>query len=373
MQYKCMKCHKRYDIAPERIKCTCGAALWLDYQGKLKKEDIIQSDFTMWRYSKAYPVKKEDVKITYNESITPLTTLNYLGRTIKVKQDHLMPTGSFKDRGAVMVTNFLNNLGVKKFTEDSSGNGGSAFAGYCALGDIDIKIFVPAGTSAGKIAQMKVYGAELIEVEGTREDVATAAMKNVEGSMYAGHNWHPLFVQGVKSVAYEIWEQNHFEAPDYIVCPIGNGSMVSGIYIGFKELLDSGETKKMPKIMAVQADHCNPFYRAFVNDDSDFQPKKTIAEGISIKKSTKHEEVLAFVKETNGTFVSVSESEIKKSLFEIGKKGLYIEPTSAATFAGLKQLINDGSIEEEASIVTIVSGNGLKATTKILGFMEEEK
>ncbi len=244
MNYVCKKCGNRYKASPKVIKCYCGAALWLDYEGKLTKDDIVQNDFSMWRYSAAYPVKREDVKISYGEGMTALAQIDFKGYMVQVKQDNLMPTGSFKDRGVVMVTNFLNNMGVKHFAEDSSGNGGSSFAGYCALGGINIQIYVPAGTSAGKIAQMKVYGADLVEVEGTRADVAAEAMKNIGGSVYVGHNWHPLFIQGTKSVAYELWEQNGFKAPDNVVCVAGNGSMVAGVYIGFNELLKSGEIKK---------------------------------------------------------------------------------------------------------------------------------
>lgn len=302
MKYICKLCGTSYDVNPETIKCGCGHALWLDFEGQLNRSDIIQNDFSMWRYSKAYPIKREDVKVTFGEGLTPLARIEYLGYDILVKQDNLMPTGSFKDRGVAMVTNFLYNMGVKKFGEDSSGNGGSSYAGYSALAGIDCKIFVPAGTSLGKIAQMKVYGSELVEVEGTRADVTVEAMKNFEGRVYVGHNWHPLFVQGVKSVAYEIWEQNDYKAPDNIICVAGNGSMVTGVYLGFKELLASGEIKKMPRIYGVQAEHCNTLYRAFVGETIDFEPKQTIAEGISIYRSTKHEAVVEFVKETKGEF-----------------------------------------------------------------------
>ncbi len=371
MIYKCNKCGANYEAKPETIKCECGAALWLEFEGKLNKTDIIRNDFTMWRYSKAYPVKKEDVHVSFDEGLTPLAKIQYHGRSLLVKQDNLMPTGSFKDRGVAMVTNYLNNQGVSKFGEDSSGNGGSAYAGYCALAGIDCKIFVPAGTSQGKIAQMKVYGSQLTEVEGTRADVTTEAMKNFEGRIYVGHNWHPLFVQGVKSVAYEMWEQNGFEAPDHVVCVAGNGSMVTGVYLGFKELLNSGEIEKMPKIYGIQAENCNTLYRDFMGESIDFEPKKTIAEGISIYRSTKHTEVIEFVRETEGQFVSVTETEIKDALFEIGKKGFYIEPTSATGFAGLNKLIEKDIIKEDDQTAIIISGNGLKATDKIMNLQKQ--
>jgi len=370
MNYVCKSCGNTYEANPNTIKCTCGAALWLDFEGQLNKEDIITNDFTMWRYSAAYPVKKEDVKISFDEGLTPLAKLNYKGYQVLVKQDNLMPTGSFKDRGVVMVTNFLNNMGVKHFAEDSSGNGGSSFAGYCALGGIDIQIYVPAGTSAGKIAQMKVYGADLVEVEGTRADVADEAMKNIGGSVYVGHNWHPLFIQGTKSVAYELWEQNDFKAPDNVVCVAGNGSMVAGVYIGFNELRKSGEIDKMPKIYGIQSDGCNPFYRDFMGESLDFELTPSIAEGIRIKKSTKHNQVLQFVKDTGGAFISVTEDEIRTALFEIGKKGFYIEPTSATGFAGLNRLIAEETIKASEKTAVLVSGNGLKATTKIMKLMD---
>ena len=217
---------------------------------------------------------------------------------------------------------------------------------------------------------MKIYGSELVEVEGTRNDVTVEAMKNIEGRVYVGHNWHPLFVQGVKSVAYEIWEQNKFTAPDNIVCVAGNGSMVTGVYLGFSELLSSGEITKMPKIYGVQADNCNTLYREFMNMSTDYKPKPTIAEGISIFRSTKHHQVVGFIRETKGALVSVSDHEIKEALLEIGKKGLYIEPTSATGFAGLKKLVNNNTINKKDQTAIIVSGNGLKATAKIMALID---
>jgi len=217
---------------------------------------------------------------------------------------------------------------------------------------------------------MKVYGADLVEVEGTRADVAAEAMKNIGGSVYVGHNWHPLFIQGTKSVAYELWEQNGFKAPDNVVCVAGNGSMVAGVYIGFNELLKSGEIEKMPRIFGIQSDGCNPFYRDFVGQSLDFELTPSIAEGIRIKKSTKHDEVLGFVKETEGAFISVDEKSIKQALFEIGEYGFYIEPSSATGFAGLNKLIEDKIIQPNEITSVLVSGNGLKATTKIMNLMD---
>jgi len=373
VKYICKSCGTSYEVKPEIIKCDCGAALWLDFKGKLNKQDIIKNEFSLWRYSKAYPIQIEDVSVTYKEGLTPLANICYKGHSLLIKQDNLMPTGSFKDRGVTMVTNYLKKSGVTKFAEDSSGNGGSSYAGFSALGHIDSKIFVPAGTSEGKIGQMKVYGSELVEISGSRSDVTTAAMQNIGDRIYVGHNWHPFFVQGVKSVGYEIWEQNNFKVPDNIVCVAGNGSMVVGIYMAFTELLDAREIKSLPRIYAIQADSCNTLYRDFVGKTINFEVKPSIAEGISIYRSTKHDYVLEAIRQSNGEILSVSEEEIKHSLFEVGRLGFYIEPTSATGFAGLNRLIENNSIQSDEQTAIIISGNGLKATQKILDLMKEKK
>jgi len=366
MNYICKNCGKTYEINSSLIMCNCGSPLWLNFMGKFNRNDIDYHDYSMWRYSKAYPIDKKDIKISYGEGLTPYTSINYKGYSIKVKQDHLMPTGSFKDRGSSMVINHLYSQGITSFTEDSSGNGGAAYAGYCALGGLDCRIFIPAGTSKGKVAQVNIYGAKLVEVEGTRNDVATAAMKSHDGSVYVVHNWHPYFVQGTKSIAYEIWEQNGFKSPEAVITVVGNGSLITGLYIGFKELLLSGEIKKMPKIYGVQPDNCNPIYRLFFGIHEEFSPSYTIAEGASISKPNKAKEIIEFVSETSGKFLSASEGEIKEALFYVGKKGFYIEPTSALAFAGLNKLINSKELKEDEDISIIISGNGLKATDKIL-------
>jgi len=365
MNYVCRQCGSSYPPVAERFKCDCGSALSLDYEGCLNRSDIKTDDFSMWRYCAAFPMERDDIKISFGEGLTPLAEVEYRNIKMQVKQDHLMPTGSFKDRGVAMVTNFMNNLGVRKFSEDSSGNGGSSFAGYCALAGIDCRVFVPANTSLGKVVQTSLYGADLIRVEGSRQDVADRAMTGSDGYVYVGHNWHPFFIQGIKSLAYELWEQGGFRAPDNVVCVAGNGSMVAGLSLGFNELKKSGEIVTIPKLFAVQADQCNPLYRDFVGESVDFEPKPTIAEGISIYRSTHHDEVVGAVKAGDGQILSVSDAEIAAALFYVGKKGFYVEPTSATAFAGLDKLIENKLILAHERTVVIISGNGLKATDKI--------
>lgn len=368
MQYLCMQCQTTYLATPTRIKCDCGSALWLDDNTLgLKKSDIIQHDFTLWRYSKAYPINREDVQVTFNETLTPMPKLQWDNLPIFAKMDSLMPTGSFKARGAAMVINYLFKQGIDCFAEDSSGNGGSAYAGYCAKGGLTLNVFIPAGTAAGKVVQTKMYGANCIEIDGTREDVANAAIESLHthGSYYVGHNWHPLFIEGVKSIAYEIWEQNNFQAPDNIVVPAGNGSLIAGAYLGFCELFKTGEITKIPKLFGIQSKAINPFVKQFNDDDSPLMPQNTIAEGIRIMKSSRMTEIIQFIRETKGQFIDASETQIKAALFKMGQKGFFIEPTSATAFAGISELISQGIIKPNEQTVGVITGHGLKATEQI--------
>lgn len=367
MKYVCMSCNKEYIPEPLLIRCDCGAALWVKPEVSFSKSDILTDDFTMWRYAKAYPLDKKSIEISFNESITPLAPAKIEHVNILAKMDSLMPTGSFKDRGAAMVVNYLNTQGIRSISEDSSGNGGSAYAGYAAKGNFDCNIFVPAGTSLGKTVQTRMYGARCFEIEGSREDVANAAMnsKSTHDSYYVGHNWHPLFIEGVKSIAYEIWEQCGYKAPDNFIAPAGNGSLLAGAYLGFQELLKGGAIDKLPRIFGVQTEGIQPFVQQFNHEEIKIGSTDTLAEGIKIQRSSRINEIIDFVRTSKGGFVSVNELQIKEALHIMGKQGFFIEPTSAAAFAGIKKLIDTNQIFEGQITVGVITGNGLKATNTL--------
>lgn len=367
MKYICMNCEKEYVPAPLLIRCDCGSALWVKPEKSFSKSDLITNDFTMWRYANAYALDKESIEITFNETITPLASAKIGHVNILAKMDSLMPTGSFKDRGAAMVVNYLNSQGIRSISEDSSGNGGSAYAGYAAKGNFDCNIFVPAETSLGKTVQTRIYGARCFEIEGSREDVANAAMnsKATHDSYYVGHNWHPLFIEGVKSIAYEIWEQCGYQAPDNFIAPAGNGSLLAGAYLGFMELLRGGAIDKMPRLFGIQTEGIQPFVQQFNNEEINIGSTDTLAEGIKIQRSSRIKEIIEFVRQSNGSFISVNESEIKEALHMMGKQGFFIEPTSAAAFSGIKKLIDTDQIMEGQITVGVITGNGLKSTNKL--------
>ena len=359
MHFECPVCGKTYEFGALTWKCQCGSYINLVQSVKFTKADIKADRLNMWRYDAAYPLRLDDSTASYGEGMTPLVKINFGGADINVKMDCLMPTGSFKDRGVVMVIDYLRRQGVDFITEDSSGNAAASVGAYSALAGMKARIFVPAGNSSGKIMQTAAYGAEINPIEGTRDQVAYAA-QCFENS-YAGHNWHPLFCQGVKSVAYEIWEQLGFCAPDAIVTPCGGGSLTLGIIKGFKELLENGEIDKLPMVFAVQPKNCNPIVRYFNNDSSDFSPEPTIAEGTAIAFPIKPKEITQAVGSTGGMLTDVTEDEIKGVLKKVCAKGIYIEPTSAIAFAAFEKLVAEGRIEKTMNTVIIASGNGLKA------------
>jgi threonine synthase len=185
---------------------------------------------------------------------------------------------------------------------------------------------------------------------------------------YASHNWHPFFLQGTKTLAYELWEDLGFRAPDNIVTPCGAGSNVLGCAIGFSELLRAGEISQLPRIFAVQPAHCGPIAASFLagTDAEVATPiEPTIAEGTAIAKPIRRREVIAALRESRGGAVLIPEADIEAGLFELAQSGVYVEPTSAQVVAGLAKLLSDGKVRPDETTVLVMTGSGLKATGRI--------
>ena len=178
-----------------------------------------------------------------------------------------------------------------------------------------------------------------------------------------------MFLEGTKSIAYELWEQNGFRAPENIICAAGNGSAALGIYYGFQDLLKNEQVEFLPRLFVVQAKNCNPIYREFVGDMSDDSFLPTIAEGIALRSPNKGRDVVNAVKTTAGRVLCAEEEEIASAVKELAGLGFYVEPTSAAAYAGLLKLLQDGVLNETSDVIMMVSGNGLKASTEIAGLL----
>src|SRR5687767_14105478 len=338
----------------------------------IKRADIDRERYSVWRYAKALVVDAAEA-VTMGEGWTPLVLRDWAGASVLMKLEFMMPTGSFKDRGMTVMVSYLKSCGIDHVLEDSSGNAGASLSAYAAAAGMHCRILVPETASYPKIAQIAACGADVVTIRGSRQDVADAAMRMSSEIFYASHNWQPFFAEGTKTLAYELWEQLGFRAPDNVVTPLGYGSNVLGCLRGFDELERSGEIERLPRVFGVQAENCAPYYAAWKAGADALVPttvKPTIAEGIASSKPTRVKEVLDGVRASGGEIVAVSEGEIVEALRDLARQGLYVEPTSAAGAAGLTQLLASGAIKPGETTVLVLTGTGLKASERIGELLE---
>jgi threonine synthase len=333
----------------------------------LARDEIERERHSVWRYAAAIGVDASSA-VSLGEGWTPLVAGDWDGVATSFKLEFMMPTGSFKDRGMTVLVSYLKSRGVDHVLEDSSGNAGASLSAYAAAAAMRCRILVPETASYPKIAQIAACGADVVTIRGSRQDVADAALEMSREIFYASHNWVPFFVEGTKTLAYELWEQLGFAAPDNVVVPLGYGSNVLGCLRGFGELAARGEIGRMPRIFGIQAENCAPYYAAWTRGVQTLvaiEVRPTIAEGIASSQPTRVTEVLNGVRESAGEIVAVSESSIVEALRELARKGLYVEPTSAAAAAGLSKLIRSGTLKRDEITVLVLTGSGLKASERI--------
>lgn len=354
--HRCPVCQGALSFSPER-------------PAAFPREQIQTRPPDIWRYAEALPDFEE--RVSLGEPLTPLIPLQMGDLTPLAKCDYTLPSGSYKDRGATLLMSYLKSIGVREAVEDSSGNAGASLAAYAARAGIRLKVFCPASASAGKLTQIRLCGAELVRVEGPRPRATEALLEYIEesGAIYASHLWHPLFVEGVKTMAFEIVEQLHWTAPGAVLCPVGAGSIFLGLYRGFKEMLEAGVIPRLPCLVAVQASNVSPIYRAFKEGAEKIapatDPRPTLAEGIALPGPVRDQEILQALRESSGSVVTVSEQEIKEGLINFGRAGFCVEPTSAVVWKGLQRLQEEETLDASAPVVLILSGHGLKATQSI--------
>jgi threonine synthase len=348
----------------------CGpnlAPLLLSPLPGLTRNQIDTSTRSLWRYRAAFPFPVDD-PITLGEGATPLIPRTVAGAQVLLKCEWFNPTCSFKDRGASVMLSLLRAQGIGHVLEDSSGNGGAAVSAYAAAGGMTATIMTPTSTSPAKTVQMRAHGAAVELIPGSRQDTADAAVARSGSVFYASHNWHPFFLQGTKTLAYELWEDLGFRVPDNVITPCGAGSNVLGCEIGFSELLRAGLIDCLPRIFAAQPANCAPIAAAFMAGSDEAVPttiSPTIAEGTAIARPIRMREVLGALRETRGGAVTLTEDEIGKATLDLARIGIYVEPTSAQAAAALGKLLETGTIIPEQTTVLVMTGTGLKATSRI--------
>lgn len=358
---------RTYPLSDPRWRSDDGLPLMITPLPGIGRSDIRSGTRSIWRYAASLPVPVAN-PVSMGEGCTPLVERPWRGGRAHFKLEWFAPTGSFKDRGASVMVSTLRQQGVSRLLEDSSGNGGAAVAAYAAAGGIKAKILVPAATQPGKIVQMRAYGAEVELIPGARQDTADEAERQAERIFYASHNWQPFFLQGTKTLAYELWEDLGFRAPDNVLIPTGAGSNILGCDIGFNELRRSGEIERLPRLFAVQPANCAPLCASFASgadDSTPVQTRPTIAEGTAIVKPVRARDVLAAIRRSGGAAVQVSEEEIVEAVYDLARSGLYVEPTSASAAAALDGLIRGSVIRPGETTVVVLTGSGLKATELI--------
>ncbi len=371
IEYVCNQCGTTYLIDAIRYRCDCGQPL------ELRKRAIVfpinkiaQRDNTLWRYREAIPISDDASIVSFGEGMTPLVALNQPPYNHHMKLDFISPTGSYKDRGASVLLSKIRELGVENIVEDSSGNAGAAIAAYSALAGIDCTIYCPASTSKGKLAQIALYGAKLKLIDGNRAATTQAVLQATETTYYASHNWNPFFLEGIKTVAFEIVEQLGWKTPDQVICPVGYGSIYVGLYIGFRELYDQKIISNLPCLLGVQSAACSPIYKAYAENKEQIerflQTQETLAEGITSELPIRVQMISEAISETNGAFTIVNDEEIKDGITILAAKGIFVEPTSAVIVGAFNKFVEDGIIRKGDLTVSILTGSGLKAIDKLM-------
>ncbi|MGE9696383.1 threonine synthase [Streptomyces sp. CH6] len=315
---------------------------------------------SLWRYADILPPAAPGISL--GEGGSPLVPLT---ERVSAKLDFLMPTLSFKDRGAVLLVGLARRLGVREVLADSSGNAGTSVAAYCARAGLRCTVYVPESTSSKKTEQIAAHGARVVRVPGDREATARAARTAADepGVFYASHVFHPYFTQGTKTYTHELWEQLGGRLPEALVVPVGNGTLLLGAHLAIEELYGAGLIPRRPALHAVQAEAVSPLARAWregLDDlyEEDIPAAPSLAEGIAIPRPPRARQILAAVRATGGAFHTVPESAIGPAQADLARRGLYVEATGVACWAAVRE----GAVGDAEAVVPLC-GAGLKTGT----------
>lgn len=312
------------------------------------------------RYRASLPLATEIPLTSLGEGNTPLLPIPGRDRQVYFKLEHLNPTGSYKDRGTVVLASALAHAGVRQVAEDSSGNAGASLAAYAARLGIAAKIFVPEAASGPKRQQIAGYGAEVVAVAGPRSLAAQAVLEAVgQGEVYASHVYQPHALGGYATIAYEIVEQLG-QAPGSVLMPVGHGSLLLGLWLGFEALLLHHRIERLPRLIGVQAAACAPVWAVYHGGAAALSlvtEGETLAEGIRVRNPLRGDQVLGAIEKSKGAMAVVEEGRIHAAQQELARAGIDMEPTSAVIWPAMDDLWPD----LDPPIVAVITGAGWKA------------
>ena len=372
---QCVKCGKTYEATPDLTNCSCGGILDIVYdydyiKANFTKETLRElRDNSMWRYRPLLPVEEESAPPPLRVGWSPLYRADALAKelgigALYVKDDGLNPTASLKDRASSMAVAKAREAGARVIACSSTGNAASSLAGNAAAAGLKTYIFVPSRAPKGKVAQLMTFGATVISVQGSYEETFELSKAAIDRWGWYNRNAaiNPYLSEGKKTVALEIMEQLDWVVPDYIAISVGDGCTIAGLWKGLKDLYAIGFIDRLPRLISAQAEGCCPLNRAIANDEPWYpMEENTLADSIAVGVPRNADKALMAIRESRGLVVNVSDQEIMAAQKLLGRTcGVFGEPAGVTGAAGLKKLCQEGKIPADATVVSVVTGNGLK-------------
>ena len=380
---RCRECKKEYDSTFKYICDECFGPLDVHYNfPSITKDTFTNREQTYWRYFELLPIIDKSNIVSINAGMTPLVKAEKLGKKIGlnnlyIKNDSVNPTFSFKDRPAGVAISKAKEFGLSSVGCASTGNLASATAAHAAKGNFPCYIFAPSDIENAKIAQALSYGANYISVDGTYDDAnrIAAQIGDSKGIGIVNINMRSYYVEGSKTLAYEVAEQLDWQVPDQLIVPTGSGAMLNAICKGFEELETVSLIQKVSEMHmnCAQARGCAPIVDAFKDNNTDVVPVEnpdTVAKSLAIGDPGDGRYVLQRLKQYNGIAQESNNKEILDAILLLARtEGIFTEPAGGVSVAVVKKMVEDGKIDKDETTVCYVTGNGLKATEAIMNVL----
>lgn len=372
----CIKCGHEIEAKPDITVCPkCGGIMDIKYDYEYIKKTVTPADManrkenSMWRYKEFLPVEGTSVVPKLRVGWSPFYKADRLAaelgiKELYIKDDGINPTASLKDRASAMAIVKAEEAGTDTISCSSTGNAASSLAGNAAAAGFKTYIFIPSRAPKGKVAQLRIFGANVILVDGSYEETFEVSKAAIDRWGWYNRNAaiNPYLMEGKKTVALEIAEQLNWKMTDYVVVSVGDGCTIGGVWKGFKDLYAAGFIDKLPRLISAQASGCCPLNRAIETGEDWFpMEENTTADSIAVGVPRNADKALNAIRESNGIPVSVTDEEIFAAMRLAGRAaGVFSEPAAAAGTAALKKAIEQGLIPSDATVTCISTGNGLK-------------
>ena len=382
---QCRECKKEYPTGFKYICDDCFGPLDVKYHfPSLNKNSFSNREHTYWRYFELLPIEEKSNIISINAGMTPLVKAENLGKVLGlnnlyIKNDSVNPTFSFKDRPAGVAISKAKEFGLSAVGCASTGNLASATAAHAAKGGFPCHIFAPSDIEMAKIAQALSYGANYVAVDGTYDDAnrIAAQIGDSKGIGIVNINMRSHYVEGSKTLAYEVAEQLQWNVPDQLIVPVGSGAMLNAICKGFEELQDVSLLNDVSNMhmIAAQPHGCAPIVDAFKNNSKEVIPVEipdTVAKSLAIGDPGDGRYVLKRLQQYNGYAEECNNQEILDAIKLLAKaEGIFTEPAGGVSVSVLQKMVEQGKIDKNDKVVCYVTGNGLKATESIMTVLDK--